>query len=282
MIKLVNIKMEYDKKVVLDNINLTVAPGETVAIIGPSGSGKSTLLRLMVGLTKPSAGEIWIENEEISQYKENALNKVRLKMGMVFQYSALFDFLSVGENVAFGLRQHTKLSNKEIQAIVKEKLRVVGLVGKEDFMPNQLSGGMKKRVSLARAIAINPQIILYDEPTAGLDPIMSAKIDKTIMNTQKIIGGVSVVVTHNMASAFAIADRIIMIYEGKIIAEGSTAAIKESDNDIVQKFIGDYKNIKQLVHENEVLEIEDCGNGRRDCYSWNGATSIYGYFSGGL
>ena len=257
MIKLVNIKMEYDQKVVLDNINLTVAPGETVAIIGPSGSGKSTLLRLMVGLTKPSAGEIWIENEEISQYKENALNKVRLKMGMVFQYSALFDFLSVGENVAFGLRQHTKLSNKEIQAIVKEKLRVVGLVGKEDFMPNQLSGGMKKRVSLARAIAINPQIILYDEPTAGLDPIMSAKIDKTIMNTQKIIGGVSVVVTHNMASAFAIADRIIMIYEGKIIAEGSTAAIKESDNDIVQKFIGDYKNIKQLVHENEVLEIED-------------------------
>ena len=257
MIKLVNIKMEYDKKVVLDTINLTVAPGETVAIIGPSGSGKSTLLRLMVGLTKPSAGEIWIENEEISQYKENDLNKVRLKMGMVFQYSALFDFLSVGENVAFGLRQHTKLSNKEIQAIVKEKLRVVGLVGKEDFMPNQLSGGMKKRVSLARAIAINPQIILYDEPTAGLDPIMSAKIDKTIMNTQKIIGGVSVVVTHNMASAFAIADRIIMIYEGKIIAEGSTAAIKESDNDIVQKFIGDYKNIKQLVHENEVLEIED-------------------------
>ena len=257
MIKLVNIKMEYDKKVVLDNINLTVAPGETVAIIGPSGFGKSTLLRLMVGLTKPSAGEIWIENEEISQYKENALNIVRLKMGMVFQYSALFDFLSVGENVAFGLRQHTKLSNKEIQAIVKEKLRVVGLVGKEDFMPNQLSGGMKKRVSLARAIAINPQIILYDEPTAGLDPIMSAKIDKTIMNTQKIIGGVSVVVTHNMASAFAIADRIIMIYEGKIIAEGSTAAIKESDNDIVQKFIGDYKNIKQLVHENEVLEIED-------------------------
>ena len=257
MIKLVNSKMEYDKKVVLDNINLTVAPGETVAIIGPSGSGKSTLLRLMVGLTKPSAGEIWIENEEISQYKENALNKVRLKVGMVFQYSALFDFLSVGENVAFGLRQHTKLSNKEIQAIVKEKLRVVGLVGKEDFMPNQLSGGMKKRVSLARAIAINPQIILYDEPTAGLDPIMSAKIDKTIMNTQKIIGGVSVVVTHNMASAFAIADRIIMIYEGKIIAEGSTAAIKESDNDIVQKFIGDYKNIKQLVHENEVLEIED-------------------------
>ncbi|MBP9948563.1 MAG: ABC transporter ATP-binding protein [Negativicutes bacterium] len=257
MIKLVNIKMEYDKKVVLDNINLTVTSGETVAIIGPSGSGKSTLLRLMVGLTKPSAGEIWIENEEISQYKENALNKVRLKMGMVFQYSALFDFLSVGENVAFGLRQHTKLSNKEIQAIVKEKLRVVGLVGKEDFMPNQLSGGMKKRVSLARAIAINPQIILYDEPTAGLDPIMSAKIDKTIMNTQKIIGGVSVVVTHNMASAFAIADRIIMIYEGKIIAEGSTAAIKESDNDIVQKFIGDYKNIKQLVHENEVLEIED-------------------------
>ena len=257
MIKLVNIKMEYDKKVVLDNINLTVTSGETVAIIGPSGSGKSTLLRLMVGLTKPSAGEIWIENEEISQYKENALNKVRLKMGMVFQYSALFDFLSVGENVAFGLRQHTKLSNKEIQAMVKEKLRVVGLVGKEDFMPNQLSGGMKKRVSLARAIAINPQIILYDEPTAGLDPIMSAKIDKTIMNTQKIIGGVSVVVTHNMASAFAIADRIIMIYEGKIIAEGSTAAIKESDNDIVQKFIGDYKNIKQLVHENEVLEIED-------------------------
>ena len=140
---------------------------------------------------------------------------------------------------------------------MSEKVHVSELVWIQDYMTNQLSGGMKKRVSLARAIAINPQIILYDEPTAGLDPIMSAKIDKTIMNTQKIIGGVSVVVTHNMASAFAIADRIIMIYEGKIIAEGSTAAIKESDNDIVQKFIGDYKNIKQLVHENEVLEIED-------------------------
>ena len=257
MIKLINIGMEYDGKEVLHDINLSVKQGETVAIIGPSGSGKSTLLRLMVGLAKPTTGEIWINDEEISKYKEDALNKVRLKMGMVFQYSALFDSLSVGENVAFGLKQHTNLSDKEIQEIVKEKLRMVGLVGKESFMPNQLSGGMKKRVSLARAIAINPQIILYDEPTAGLDPIMSAKIDKTIMNTQKIIGGVSIVVTHNMASAFAVADRIIMIYEGKIIEQGTTEEIKLSDNDIVQKFIGDYKNIKQLVHENEVLDIED-------------------------
>ena len=179
MIKLINIGMEYDGKEVLHDINLSVKQGETVAIIGPSGSGKSTLLRLMVGLAKPTTGEIWINDEEISKYKEDALNKVRLKMGMVFQYSALFDSLSVGENVAFGLRQHTDLSNKDIQEIVKEKLKMVGLVGKENFMPNQLSGGMKKRVSLARAIAINPQIILYDEPTAGLDPIMSAIIDKT-------------------------------------------------------------------------------------------------------
>ena len=242
MIKLVNIKMEYDKKVVLDNINLTVTSGETVAIIGPSGSGKSTLLRLMVGLTKPSAGEIWIENEEISQYKENDLNKVRLKMGMVFQYSALFDFLSVGENVAFGLRQHTKLSNKEIQAIVKEKLRVVGLVGKEDFMPNQLSGGMKKRVSLARAIAINPQIILYDEPTAGLDPVMSATINRLIMSTRRILGVTAVVVTHDMDSAFTIADRIAMMYDEKIIEIATPEEFRQSKNPIVQQFISGVRN----------------------------------------
>jgi phospholipid/cholesterol/gamma-HCH transport system ATP-binding protein len=247
MIKLVNVSMAFRGKPVLENIDLAIAPGETMVIIGPSGSGKSTILRLMIGLLKPTAGEIWIDGREISVLGEDELNEIRRKMGMVFQYSALFDSMSVGENVAFGLRQHTLMTDEEIAQIVRRRLRMVGLAGKETVMPSELSGGMKKRVSLARAIAINPQIVLYDEPTAGLDPIMSTTIDRLICSTRRIMGVTSVVVTHHMQSAFNIADRIAMIYDGRIIESGTVAEIKKSANPVVQQFIHGWSKPEQFA-----------------------------------
>lgn len=237
MIKLVNVNMNFRGKQTLKDINLTIEPGEIMVIIGPSGSGKSTLLRLIIGLLKPTSGEVWVNGREITGIAEDELNKIRLEMGMVFQYSALFDSMSVGENVAFGLRQHTSMAEEEIARTVRRKARMVGLRGQENTMPNELSGGMKKRVSLARAIAINPHIVLYDEPTAGLDPIMSNTIDRLIVSTRRMIDSTSVVVTHDMHSAFAIADRIAMIYDGSIIETGTPAMIKQSENPIVAKFI---------------------------------------------
>ena len=237
MIKLINVNMNFRGKEILKDISLTIEQGEIMVIIGPSGSGKSTLLRLIIGLLQPTAGEVWVNGREISRMNEDELNKIRLEMGMVFQYSALFDSMSVGENVAFGLRQHTDMPAEEIARTVRRKLRMVGLRGQENAMPNELSGGMKKRVSLARAIAINPHIVLYDEPTAGLDPIMSNTIDRLIVSTRRMIDATSVVVTHDMASAFSIADRIAMIYGGSIVEIGTPAMIKQSENPIVAKFI---------------------------------------------
>ena len=248
MIKLVNVHMEFKKEKILKNINLEVKKGEVLAVIGASGSGKSTLLRLMIGLLRPTSGEIWVAGNEISKLREDQLDKIRLRMGMVFQYSALFDSMSVGDNVAFGLREHTKLSQSEINIKVKEKLKLVDLEGYEQHLPNELSGGMKKRVSLARAIAFEPNIILYDEPSAGLDPIMTAKIDSLIVNMQKVLGVTSVVVTHHMESAFAIADRIAMIHEGKITQIGSVEDIKNSNNPVVQDFINGSKGMTKEVH----------------------------------
>lgn len=237
MIKLKNVTMAFRGKPVLENIDLEIPPGEIMVIIGPSGSGKSTLLRLMIGLLRPTSGEIWINGQEISRLKEEELNDIRRKMGMVFQYSALFDSMSVGENIAFGLRQHTTMTGEEISRVVRRRLRMVGLAGQESVMPSELSGGMKKRVSLARAIAVNPQIVLYDEPTAGLDPIMSTTIDRLICSTRRILGVTSVIVTHHMSSAFNIADRIAMIYGGKVVEIGTVQEIKQSANPLVQQFI---------------------------------------------
>lgn len=237
MIKLVNVNMDFRGKQVLRDINLEVSAGEILVIIGPSGSGKSTLLRLIIGLLKPTSGEVWVSGHEISQMNENEINQVRRHMGMVFQYSALFDSMNVGDNVAFGLRQHTDTAEADIQKIVRRKLRMVGLAGHQKDMPNELSGGMKKRVSLARAIALDPEIVLYDEPTAGLDPIMSTTIDRLIASTRRILGVTSVVVTHHMPSAFTVADRIVMIHQGRIVEQGSVDEIKQSVNPIVQQFI---------------------------------------------
>ena len=221
---------------------MEIKDGETLAIIGGSGSGKSTLLRLMIGLIRPTSGELWIGDQEISHLSDSELDKVRLRMGMVFQYSALFDSMTVGDNVAFGLREHTKLSEKEISKIVAEKLELVGLPGMENYMPGELSGGMKKRVSLARAIAFEPEIIFYDEPSSGLDPIMTAKIDELIVSTQKHLNVTSIVVTHDMVSACHIADRIAMIYEGELIAIDTVENFKKLQDERVQAFMGYMKD----------------------------------------
>lgn len=236
MIKIVNVTKKFGEKVALREINLEIANGETVAIIGGSGSGKSTLLRLMIGLIQPTSGEIWIGDDEISRLDEKAMMRVRLKMGMVFQYSALFDSMTVGENVAFGLVEHTNYSSDKIRAIVREKLKQVGLEGVENRMPNELSGGMKKRVSLARAIAFEPEIIFYDEPSSGLDPIMTNKIDDLIIETQRALKVTSVVVTHDMVSACRIADRIAMIYDGELIAIDTPDNFKRIQDERVKAF----------------------------------------------
>lgn len=236
MIKIKNVSKFFGTKAALRNINLEIADGETLAIIGGSGSGKSTLLRLMIGLIKPSEGEIWIDDDEISQMDEDELTRIRLKMGMVFQYSALFDSMTVGDNVAFGLVEHTKLGKDDIRRIVREKLKQVGLEGVESLMPNELSGGMKKRVSLARAIAVDPKIIFYDEPSSGLDPVTTNRIDELIISTQNALNVTSVVVTHDMVSACRIADRIAMVYNGDLIAADTVDNFKKIDDPRIKEF----------------------------------------------
>ena len=236
MIRLNNVKKRFGDKEALKGISLTINKGETIAIIGGSGSGKSTLLRLMIGLDRPTSGEIYIGGDNITAMNENALDRVRLRMGMVFQYSALFDSMSVGENVAFGLREHTDKSNNEIARIVAEKLELVGLPDTASLMPQELSGGMKKRVGLARAIATDPEIIFYDEPSSGLDPIMTAKIDELIIDMQRKLDVTSVVVTHDMASASRISDRIAMIYDGELIAVDTAERFQDIKDERVQAF----------------------------------------------
>ena len=248
MIQVKHVSKSFKDTEVLHGVDLTIREGETLVVIGGSGSGKSTLLRLMIGLIRSTSGEIWVEGEEITRMDERELDRVRLKMGMVFQYSALFDSMTVGDNVAFGLREHTDKDEEEISRIVKDKLHLVGLDGVEDKMPSELSGGMKKRVSLARAIAIEPSIVFYDEPSSGLDPITADKIDELIIHTQQKLNVTSVVVTHDMESACKIADRIAMIQAGDIIALGTPEEfIASSDPRVRAFFRGVSKNSQEVL-----------------------------------
>lgn len=237
MIKIRDVCRSFGSNEVLKHITLDIMEGETLAIIGGSGSGKSTLLRLLIGLDRPTSGEIYIMGRPIAAMNEKQLDELRLNMGMVFQYSALFDSMTVGDNVAFGLREHTDYSEEKIKKIVAEKLEQVGLPGIEAAMPGELSGGMKKRVGLARAIAFDPKIIFYDEPSSGLDPLMTAKIDELIIATQQKQKATSVVVTHDMASACTIADRIAMIYEGQLIAVDTVENFQRLDDPRIQGFL---------------------------------------------
>ena len=237
MISLRQLTMTFGSKVVLDELDLDVYKGETLAVIGPSGSGKSTVIKVLTGLLAPTSGSVQIEGQETSGFDDDAWDELRCHMGVVFQYSALFDFLSVGENVAFGLRRHFKLPEEEIQHRVAALLEMVGMPGTQSMMPAELSGGMKKRVGLARALAMQPQVVFYDEPTSGLDPVMTMTISRLIRKTQQTLGVTSVLVTHDMESAYFAADRIAMLYKGKIVQVGTPDEIKRSRNPIVHAFV---------------------------------------------
>lgn len=237
MISLRQLTIAFGSKIVLDELDLDVYKGETLAVIGPSGSGKSTVIKVLTGLLAPTSGSVQIEGQETSGFDDDAWDELRCHMGVVFQYSALFDFLSVGENVAFGLRRHFKLPEEEIQRRVAALLEMVGMPGTQSMMPAELSGGMKKRVGLARALAMQPQVVFYDEPTSGLDPVMTMTISRLIRKTQQTLGVTSVLVTHDMESAYFAADRIAMLYKGKIVQVGTPDEIKRSSNPIVHAFV---------------------------------------------
>jgi len=237
MIEIVDLHKSFGDNKVLDGVNLTISKGETTTIIGRSGVGKSVLLKHIIGLVKPDEGKILIDGEDITLYKNEKLVKLRQRFGMLFQGSALFDSMTVQENVGLGLREHTKLPEEEIREIVREKLRLVGLSGVENSKPAELSGGMKKRVGLARAIAMNPEYILYDEPTTGLDPIMADAINYLIIRMKNELNITSIAVTHDIVSAYKISNRIAMIYEGKIIFVGAPEEVKNTDDPIVRQFV---------------------------------------------
>lgn len=236
IIKVRHLKIAFGQKVVLSDVDFDVFQGETLAVIGPSGSGKSTIMKVLTGLLPPTAGSVIIDGQETSSFTEEQWDELRKEMGVVFQYSALFDFLDVGENVAFGLRRYFKLTEEEIAAKVSQLLEMVGMPGTERMMPSELSGGMKKRVGLARALAMQPKLLFYDEPTSGLDPVMTMTISRLIRKTQQL-GITSILITHDMESAFYAADRIAMLYQGAIVESGTVDEIKGSNNPVVRAFV---------------------------------------------
>lgn len=248
MIIISNLYKRFGSKEVLKGINLKIYDRETLVILGPSGCGKSVLLKHIIGILKPDEGQILIDGEDITKFDQKKLNELRMRMAMLFQSAALFDSLTVEENVAFPLRRHTNLSDSAIHHIVSEKLELVGLPGTNNLMPSELSGGMRKRVGLARAIAMDPEIILYDEPTTGLDPIMTCAIDELHLNLKKKLGVTSIVVTHDLNSAKRIADRIALHYGGKIVEVAPKDEFLNSPNPLVQQFIkGEAKGPMSLL-----------------------------------
>lgn len=236
-IRLSNVCKSFGTQLVLDNLNLTVEPNRITVIIGESGGGKSVLLKHIIGLIRPDSGSVYVDNVDISALNDRKLNEVRKNFGMLFQEAALFDSMTVGENVAFPIKEHTRLSNEEIGVIVKEKLRQVGLKKVVQKMPSELSGGMRKRVGLARAIALDPKIILFDEPTTGLDPIRRDDIDRLIVKTQQHTNATCLIISHDIDSTFKIAHNVAMLYDGRIIEYGSPEKIKSSKNPAVKNFI---------------------------------------------
>lgn len=236
-IRLANVCKSFGGQVVLDNLSLTVEPNGITVIIGESGGGKSVLLKHIIGLIRPDAGAVFIDDVELSALNERELNEVRKNFGMLFQEAALFDSMTVGENIAFPIREHTRFSKQEIDALVEEKLRQVGLKKVTGKMPSELSGGMRKRVGLARALALDPRIILFDEPTTGLDPIRRDDIDRLIMRTQQQTKATCLVISHDIDSTFKIAHTVAMLYDGRIIEYGPPEKIRHSENPVVKNFI---------------------------------------------
>lgn len=237
MIEIVNLHKSFNNNHVLRGVNLKIEKGESMVVIGGSGSGKSVLLKHIIGILKPDEGKVFVEGTDITSLKDNELYEVRKKFGMLFQMAALFDSMSVWENVGFSLLRHKKMKEDDVKSQVIEKLKLVGLAGVENLMPSELSGGMKKRVGLARAITHEPEILLYDEPTTGVDPIMADAINDLIIEMKQRLSVTSVAITHDMHSAYKIADRIAMLYEGRIIETGTPEEIKNTKNSVVKQFI---------------------------------------------
>jgi len=250
IISLRNLRVNYGEREILHGLDFEVLRGETLVILGGSGSGKSTLLRTLVGLERPSSGEIWLKGKNLAVISDREMNEIRKRMGMSFQGGALFGSMTVGENVALPLREHTKLEEPTIEIIVRLKLDQVGLAGFENYMPSQLSGGMKKRAAVARAMAMDPEILFFDEPSAGLDPIIAAGVDELILELKKAFHMTIVVVTHELASAFLIADRMVLIDKGNILAMGSKEEMRSSTNPRVRQFL-------DRIAEPEVLQEAD-------------------------
>lgn len=237
VISLKGVSKSFDNRRIIDNVSFDVYSGETFVIMGCSGSGKSTLLRLMIGTIKPDKGNIFLKGKDISLMDVEELDEIRKYFGMLFQYSALLDSLTVEENIALPLREHTSLDENIIKIIVKMKLSLVGLRGFESYYPSKISGGMRKRVGLARAIALDPAIVFYDEPTSGLDPVVGGVIDKLVKDLSKKLLITSVVVTHDMQSVFRISDRVAMVHKGSIVEVGTPQQIRNSDNAYIKQFI---------------------------------------------
>jgi phospholipid/cholesterol/gamma-HCH transport system ATP-binding protein len=232
-----NLRVKYGEREILHGVSFEVPAGETMVILGGSGSGKSTLLRTLVGLERASSGEIWIQGKEFANISEDERDELRKQMGMSFQGGALFGSMTVGENVALPLQEHTDLDPSTIEIMVRLKLDQVGLSGFENYMPAQLSGGMKKRAAIARALAMDPQVLFFDEPSAGLDPIIAAGIDELILKLKKAFKMTIVVVTHELASAFLIADRMIVLDKGVIVADATVNEMKNSTQPRVRQFL---------------------------------------------
>ena len=232
-----NIHKAFGPNVIYEGLSLDIMKGESITVIGGSGTGKSVMLKLLIGLMKPDKGEIWFDGKELTSLTEQELIPTRRRIAMLFQGSALFDSLTVFENIAYPLIEHLKMDHRQIAARVSEVLGLVGLPGIEQMKPAELSGGMKKRVGLARAIAVGPEVIMYDEPTTGLDPINTTRINELIIGMKRALGVTSIVVTHDMGSAFKVSDRIAMLYKKQISKVGTVAEISKSEDPVVRSFI---------------------------------------------
>lgn len=237
MIKIVDLHKSFDGHAVLNGVHLEIPKGKVTVILGPSGTGKTVLMRHLIGLTRPDRGHVYLEGVEINTLSEQKLNEIRKRFGMLFQSGALFDSLTVSENVAFPLLEHTALSAREVDEKVRMKLKLVGLEGAGPKMPSELSGGMRKRVGLARAIALEPEIILYDEPTTGLDPLTTETINQLISDMQRKLAITSVIISHDIESTFAVADRVAMLHDGKILDQGTPEEFRRSSSPFIQEFL---------------------------------------------
>jgi len=257
LIDLKHVSKAFGPLVVLDELDLSIEAGQSLVVIGASGTGKSVLLKHIVGLLRPDAGEVWFDGQRVDSMPDRQLMDLRQRFGFLFQMGALFDSLNVAENLAFPLEEHTRKAPAEISKIVAEKLEMVGLPQFEKKMPAQLSGGQRKRVALARAIALNPEVILYDEPTTGLDPVRADVINQLIVKLKNEMKVTSITVTHDMASAFKIADRIVMLHEGKLIFDGSPEEIQKTEDRIVHQFV-----VGEASPE-ELAALDDEGNSKK-------------------